>query len=226
MFILKRQDVEISMIQHPKKDQQVPVLHYQGQTFRLLNVFSAAQEEDAKSLWRDLTDNRGKACVLLEEPDRYSVWGKVRLDQLAQEADHPAGAVNEAPTLFIQASLLLLQAVYFDIEDLLGARQLSLFQKEIAAVLMQGRFPKVDSPAAVQHLLTADPLVTPQIPPWQEHHLDVLLQELYRLGREHFGNSSFASRVLEALQDLPVGDRNQFLAWMKRSPAGKLWKVV
>ncbi|MBD2091615.1 hypothetical protein H6F67_17365 [Microcoleus sp. FACHB-1515] len=227
MFILKRQDVEITTIQHPKKDQQVPVLHYQGQTFRLLNVFSAAQEEDAKALWRDLTDNRGKACVLLEEPDRYSVWGKVRLDQLAQEGDHPVSSeASTAPMLFIQASLLLLQAVYFDIEDLLGARQLSMFQKEIAAVFAQGRFPKADSPAAVQHLLTADPLVTPQIPPWQEHHLNVLLQELYRLGREHFGNPSFASRVLEALQDLPAADRNQFLAWMKRSPAGKLWKVV
>ncbi|NEQ22933.1 MAG: hypothetical protein F6K28_28030, partial [Microcoleus sp. SIO2G3] len=65
-----------------------------------------------------------------------------------------------------------------------------------------------------------------QIPPWQEHHLNLLLQELYRIGREHFGNPGFASRVLEALQDLPAGDRNHFLAWMKRSPAGKLWKVV
>jgi hypothetical protein len=224
MFILKRQDVEITTIQHPKKEQQIPVLQYQGQTFRLLNVFGAAQEEDAKALWRDLTDNRGKACVLLEEPDRYSVWGKVRLEQLAHESHPPAS--NEAPPLFIQASLLLLQAVYFDIEDLLGARQLGVFQKEIALVFAQGRFPKADSPTAVQHLLTTDPLVTPQIPPWQEHHLDLLLQELYRIGREHFGNPSFAARVLESLQDLPAGDRNQFLAWLKQSPAGKVWKGV
>jgi hypothetical protein len=81
MFILKRQDVEITTIQHPKTDQQIPILSYQGQTFRLLNVFSAAQEDDARSLWRDLTDNRGKACVLLEEPERFSIWGKVRLEQ-------------------------------------------------------------------------------------------------------------------------------------------------
>lgn len=85
MFILKRQDVEISSIQHPQKDQQVPILQYQGQTFRLISVFSAAQEEEARAFWRDLTDNRGKACVLLEEPERYSVWGKVRLEQLQSE---------------------------------------------------------------------------------------------------------------------------------------------
>ena len=61
MFILKRQDVDIRTVQHPKKDQQIPILSYQGQTFRLLSVFSAAQEEDARALWRDLTDNRGQS---------------------------------------------------------------------------------------------------------------------------------------------------------------------
>jgi len=71
MFILKRQDVEISTIGHPKRDQQVPILHYQGQTFRLISVFKASQEEEAKALWRDLTDNKGKACILLEEPERF-----------------------------------------------------------------------------------------------------------------------------------------------------------
>jgi hypothetical protein len=65
MFILKRQDVDIKNIQHPSKEQPIPILYYQGQTFRLLSVFAAAQEEEAMALWRDLTDNRGKACVLI-----------------------------------------------------------------------------------------------------------------------------------------------------------------
>ena len=69
MFILKRQDVEISSIQHPKKDQQVPILNYQGQTFRLISVFKASQEEEARALWRELTDNRGKACVYWKNPN-------------------------------------------------------------------------------------------------------------------------------------------------------------
>ncbi|UBF27308.1 hypothetical protein K9N68_04945 [Kovacikia minuta CCNUW1] len=94
MFILKRQDVEISSVQHPKKDQQIPILTYQGQTFRLISVFNASQEEEAKTFWRDLTDNQGKACVLLEEPERYSVWGKIRLEQIANEADGTAGGAS------------------------------------------------------------------------------------------------------------------------------------
>lgn len=70
MFILKRQQVEISTIQHPKHDRQSPILTYQGQRFRLIKAFGASQGEEAKAFWRDLTDNRGKACVLLEEPEQ------------------------------------------------------------------------------------------------------------------------------------------------------------
>lgn len=221
MFILKRQDVEISNIQHPKKDQQIPILQYQGQTFRLISVFNAAQEEDAKAFWRDLTDNRGKACVLLEEPERYSVWGKVRLDQLVEGGEAPEAA--ESTPWLVQACLLLLQAVYIDIEDLLGARQAGLFQKEIAVVFQQGRFPQAESAQALNQLLTVDPLATLQPPPWQDNHLDLLLQELHRLGKQHFGNANFTERVMDALQDMPSKERSLFINWLKRVPAGKLW---
>lgn len=221
MFILKRQDVEITSIQHPKKDQKVPILQYQGQHFRLISVFSAAQEEDAKAFWRDLTDNQGKACVLLEEPDRYSVWGKIRLEQL--DADDQQEHGNTAAMSFIQASLLLLQAVYIDIEDLLGSRQANLFQKEVVSMFQQWGFPEADTPEAVDHLLTVDPLAAQQPPPWQEHHLNTLLQELYRLGKQHFGNASFTARVLDVLQDMSASDRQQFMQWLSQSPSGQSW---
>ena len=220
MFILKRQDVEITNFQHPKRDQQIPILNYQGQTFRLISAFNGKQAEDARALWRDLTDNRGKACVLLEEPDRYSVWGKVRLDQLASE--EPAGSEAKAP-LFAQACLLLLQAVYFDVEDLLGARQAASFQKDIAKVFQQGNFPQADSPDAVKNLLTVDPLHSLKIPSWQDQHLNTLLQELHRLGKSYFGNTTFAEGVSEILQDMSSSDRSQFIAWLKQSPQAKLW---
>ncbi|MBD2542181.1 Npun_F0813 family protein [Coleofasciculus sp. FACHB-SPT36] len=219
MFILKRQDVEISSIQHPKREQQIPILTYQGQTFRLISVFAANQAEEARAFWRDLTDNRGKACVLLEEPDRYSVWGKIRLDQLAAEASSDVKIV-----LLAQACLLLLQAVYIDVEDLLGNRQAGLFQKDLSDVFRQWHFPSADGPEAVKNLLTMDPLSSLQIPPWEEHHLITLLQELHRLGKEYFGNTHFAQGVKDTLQDMQPGERSQFLEWLNQSPLGKLWR--
>jgi len=225
MFILKRQDVEISTVQHPKKDQKIPILQYQGQTFRLINVFGQSQEEEARAFWRDLTDNRGKACVLLEEPERYSVWGKVRLEQLTADiGEQPQDSAAIVETSYIVACLLLLQAVYIDIEDLLGSRQLDLFEKEITNVFKQWRFPKADTPKAISELLTVDPLASLQVPPWEEHHLNTLLQELYRLGKDHFGNASFTGRVMDTLQDMPDSDRQSFLAWLEQSPTGGSWR--
>jgi hypothetical protein len=223
MFILKRQDVEISSIQHPKRDQQIPILAYQGQTFRLISVFNAAQEEDAKIFWRDLTDNQGKACVLLEEPDRFSVWGKIRLDQVASEAEAAVGDAAGNPA-YIKGCLLMLQAVFIDIEDLLGNRQASLFQKDLSDVFKQWRFPQAESPDAVKYLLTMDPLNAVQVPSWQEHHLNTLLQELHRIGKSYFGNTSFAPRAIDALQDLTPVEKNQMTAWLSQSPLGKLWR--
>ncbi|KOP27579.1 hypothetical protein AMR41_04155 [Hapalosiphon sp. MRB220] len=217
MFILKRQDVEITTIDHPKRDQQVPILNYQGQTFRLISVFKTSQEEEAKSLWRDLTDNKGKACVLLEEPGRFSIWGKIRLDQLGSDT----GSDNNI-SIFIQASILLLQAIYMDIEDFLGTRQAALFEKEIVETLQKWQFPQVSSPEGVKYLLEVDPLTT-GVPNWQEDHVITLLQNLHRLGKAYFGNTNFAHFVADKLQDMPEGERSLFISWLNQSPLSKLW---
>ncbi|MFN6569827.1 Npun_F0813 family protein [Dendronalium sp. ChiSLP03b] len=220
MFILKRQDVEISSIQHPKRDQQVPILHYQGQTFRLISVFKAGQEEEARALWRELTDNRGKACVLLEEPDRFSVWGKVRLDQLGSDTGG-----HSKNGIYVQASLLLLQAIYMDIEEFLGTRQASLFQKDIAEVLRQQKFPEASTPEAVKHLVTTiNPLDAAKLPPWQENHVVSLLQELHKLGKTYFGNVNFAHQVTDRLQDMAEAERSLFMTWLNQSSLSKLWQ--
>lgn len=224
MFILKREDVEISNIQHPKKDQQVPILHYQGQNFRVISVFNAAQEEEARAFWRDLTDNRGKACVLLEEPERYSVWGKVRLEQLVAEGLDLRESGGELQPCCIQACLLLLQAVYLDIEDLLGSRQVGVFRKELMVLFQQHQVPQGDAMEAIDQLLSSNPLALVQVPPWRESHLNLLLQELYRLGKQHFGNANFVERAMDALQDMPPKERGFFLSWLNRSTAGKFWQ--
>lgn len=222
MFILKRQDVEITSVQHPKRDQKVPILSYQGQTFRLISVFQANQEEEARAVWRDLTDNQGKACVLLEEPERYSIWGKIRLDQLDSETPQASGT---APTaMFTQACLLMLQAVYIDIEDFMGSKQAASFQKDIADVFSKGRFPQAETPEAIKQLLAVNPLNSLQTPLWQENHLNLLLQELHRLSKAYFGKSPFVARILDALQDMPSMERTRFLEWMHRSSVGKLWQ--
>jgi hypothetical protein len=219
MFILKRQDVEISTIQHPKRDQQLPILYYQGQSFRLISVFPASQEEEAKAVWRELTDNRGKACVLLEEPERYSVWGKIRLDQL-NDSDTDGGQRTE---ILSRAAILLLQNLYIDIEEYLGVKQANLFEQDLVQTCREKKLPQADSSAAIQYLLKLDPLQTLQLPHWQEHHLLVFLEELYRLGKMYSGESNFAHAVADKLRDMPEGDRAFVIIWLKQSSVSKMW---
>ncbi len=219
MFILKRQDVEISNIRHPEKDQTIPILSYQGQTFTLLNVFNASQAEEARALWRDLTDNRGKACVLLEEPDRFSVWGKVRLDKGGGGDLGGDGGSSAGHTL---GAVLLLQAVFFDIEDLLGDRQAAKFRQDIGAVLTKLQLQGGESPAAVETILTFNPFEE-QLPAWVDLKIMSLLQELHRLGKGYFGNANFTGRALDALEDMDEGDRKAFSQWLTQGPLADLW---
>ncbi|UBF27307.1 hypothetical protein K9N68_04940 [Kovacikia minuta CCNUW1] len=133
-------------------------------------------------------------------------------------------AAQAVSPVYVKACLLMLQAVYIDVEDLLGGRQAGLFQKDISEVFKQWRFPQTESPDAIKYLLTVDPLNAAQIPPWQEHHLNTLLQELHRIGKSYFGNTTFVERAVDTLQDLSGSDRSQFQTWLNQSPLGKLWR--
>jgi hypothetical protein len=225
MFILKRQDVEISSFHHPSKDQKIPILAYQGQTFRLLNVFSASQEEEARALWRELTDHRGKACVLLEEPDRFSVWGKIRLEGGdAVSATSPDAVTSNVSVASIRACILILQAIHEDVSDLLGAKQAKRFEEDFGAIGSKHHLPQASSPQAVSALLLMDPFAG-QLPAWQEQHLNLVLQELHRLGKNYFGKANFTNRALESLTELPSVDRSAFLKWLSQSPNHSQWQA-
>ena len=219
MFILKRQDVEIFNIKHPNLDQLIPIINYQRQTFRLLQIFPLNQAQEALALWRDLTDNKGKACILLEEPDRYTLWGKIKPEQL----DVNTKISNLSMQSLVKGSLLLLQSVYGEIEDLLGARQAKFFQKDLKEFIN-----KVDliekSPEAVNYLLQIDPLSADQLPNWQEAQLLNLLQEIHRLGKRYFGESNFTINALESLEDMSEDEQSGFIQWLNQSSLGKLWQ--
>ncbi|MDJ0737053.1 MAG: hypothetical protein QNJ47_23795 [Nostocaceae cyanobacterium] len=218
MFILKSDDVQISSIQHPKRDQLVPILYYQGQSFRLITVFPISQEEEAIALWRDFTDNRGKACVLVEEANRFSIWGKIRLEQLDADTEEN----HQYAEILFQGSILLLQALYIDIEDLLGSRQASLFAKEIASLLQ--KFPQTSSKEAVEKFLHGDTRETANLLTWKEKHVIAFLQEVHRLGKLYFGNNSFAYQVADKLEVMADEERSLFISWLVQSPLNKLWQ--
>jgi len=222
MFILKRQDVEISKVQPPSADQPIPILTYQGQTYRLLKVFESHQAEEAKALWRDLIDNKGKVSVLLQEPERHSVWGKIRLEQDAEAS----GSDQALPFLFTQGCFLMAQAVAIDIEDLLGPKQAKAFEKNLIEVFQQWNLPHAGSEQIIVQLVSIDPLEDGfPTNAWKEVDLSNFLREVHRLGKEYFGNTSFTVGAMEVLNDLADGDRQGFMKWLQKSGLAKLWQT-
>ena len=218
MFILKRQDVEIVNVQNPQnKDQQIPILQYQGQTFRLLNMFGDNRDE-ALALWRDLTDNKGKACVLLEEPQRFSVWGRVKLNQI-QTTNQESSSEG---TYLVQGCLLILQAVYIEVEDLLGVRQATSFKQDLLKFMQKGKFAQGETLNALEEVLSINPLNSVQVPNWDESKLQLFLGELHRLASSYFGNSSFVDSAMDALNELP--ESVSVTTWLKNTSKGKLWQ--
>ena len=218
MFILKRQDVEIVNVQNPQnKDQQIPILQYQGQTFRLLNMFGDNRDE-ALGLWRDLTDNKGKACVLLEEPQRFSVWGRVKLNQI-QTTNQESSSEG---TYIVQGCLLILQAVYIEVEDLLGVRQATSFKQDLLKFMQKGKFAQGETLNALEEVLSINPLNSVQVPNWDESKLQLFLGELHRLASSYFGNSSFVDSAIDALNELP--ESVSVTTWLKNTSKCKLWQ--
>lgn len=218
MVVLSPENVQISSIQHPKRPKKVPILSYQDKTFCLLSVFQAHQQREAHASWRDLTDNQGKSCVLLEEPHRFSLWRHIRVDQ---ELLTPM-----LPTAYIRSCLLLIQALYGDVEQLLGQKQAAAF---ITALSTNARKP-VQTAGGFDAMLGINPL-TGTVPVWGEDDLCTLMLELHRLGTRFFGRfsmrevspSHFAPRTLSALDVLPGDDKAVFLTWLRLSLLGSLW---
>jgi hypothetical protein len=210
MFLLTPEDVEITSIQHPKKAKKVPILSYDDKTFRLLSVFSADQEAEAHASWRNLTENEGKMCVLLEERFRYSVWRQVRLDMgLLQPI---------APLAYSKACVVMIQSLYGDAEQILGSKQ----AKSFGTALEVNAAKQVAAAGGLGGILRLDPLAD-VMPKWEEDDLSALLLELHRLGTKFFGRSKFIGRTLAALDDLPNNDKAVFLNWLGLSLLRNLW---
>ena len=130
---------------------------------------------------------------------------------------------NGVSTVFVKAGVLIIQAMYEDIDDLMGGKQAKRFEGDLAEIGKQMRLPQMTSADLVTGLLKMDPF-SAALPPWQTNHLNTIFTELYRIGRSYFGRSNFTERVLEALDDLSPTERDAFLTWLKQLSSGQLWQ--
>nr|WP_019498768.1 hypothetical protein [Pseudanabaena sp. PCC 6802] len=287
MFILNRQDVEIVNVPHPQKEGlQLPVLVYQRQTFGLLTMFGENREE-ALTYWRDLVDNKGKVCVLLEEPEikRYSVWGKFSLGKeiIATKPPEPSSPRQVSPEplaprqvspeplapkqvspeplapkqvspepvrrsmepiipklpeidaskatqkgvivehIVTKACLMILRAIYLEINDLFGRNQGNLFKLDIMKPLKKEKFPQIDTIESLERLLATQDLMDSPTPTWNDNHLLFFLNNLYKIAQSHFGGTAFLEASKNTIADMSPDTRKIFQTWLTKMPNGQIW---
>ena len=214
MFVLSPEDVEIISVQHPKRAKRVPVLCYADKNFRLVSVFSVEQEDKAHASWRDLADNKGKVCVLLEESSRYSLWSQVRIDK--------GLLASTVPEAYLKACIVLIQSLYKRAQTL-GDRQF----KSLIAAFQVGASHQLQPAGGLEALLKLDVRSlgngSGALPRWEEDDLCALLLEMHRIGCKFFGRKKFVGPALSDLDVLPGNDKVLFLNWLKISLLGNLW---
>jgi hypothetical protein len=223
MFILQRRDVEIINLPNPQDLQkQIKILHYQSKTFRLVKIFDQNRAE-ALTYLRRLADDHGIIGILLEEPQRLSVWSIVNLDR--QQMEDSDESRHDLP--LIQGCLVLLQAIYTQIESKLGSKRADTFQQDLQKALQKGRFPKLEAVDAIDKLLKLNPTEIANFPLWDDSHFQTLLGELHRLALATFGNPGATDQAItiamQGLAVLPNHTAANFVKWLRSNPKGKLW---
>jgi hypothetical protein len=224
---IHQQQIQITSAWDVTKNKRVPIFRHQAQTFCFLNVFPLTQSKDVSFIWWNLTNNLGKTYLLLKGSKSYSIWEKAPADQIVDDTALPWKAADTLPAILIRGGLLMLQATYAEIDFFFGVRYAELFERDMANLFQTENFPQANSLNSVQQLLKIDPWIAAHMVSWQRRHLDTLLQELYRLAAKNFGNDTFMTRVLSALDDLSVSEQAKFRRWLtEEATASRVWKFT
>jgi hypothetical protein len=209
MLTLRRQDVQLIWSRNLETGKPFLIIRYQESSFRFLRVFY--QKRLAISFCQNLDETQARQSILLDEGVKYTVWLEISTKQVASNQQ-----VKQKESTFSRAGLLIFQSFDREIEMLLGTKQAKAFRKDLAKALRKQRVPFIESPEAVNILLTLEPMTSKQLPPWKENHIDILLRELCRLGKRYFGNTTFVDRLFENLKKSNIPERVQLLELLLR----------
>jgi hypothetical protein len=204
MLTLRRQDVQLIWSRNLETGKPILMIRYQESSFRFLRVFS--QKQLAISFCQNLNKTQARQCILLDEGIKYTVWLEILTKQIASNSQ-----IKQKESAVTRAGLLIFQSFAREIEMVLGIKQAKAFRKDLVKALRRQNIPSIESPEAVNILLTLEPMTAKQLPPWKENHVDILLRELCRLGKRYFGNTTFIDRLFENLKKSDIPERVQLL---------------
>ncbi|MGD1850511.1 MAG: hypothetical protein ACFCBU_07835 [Cyanophyceae cyanobacterium] len=131
----------LSRMRHPDTQQKMAILTYQSHHFGLVRKFERGDRQDALDFCKDLAENKRKLCVLLEENNRYSVWGKLKRLERQTDSVAPPNPNIENPkaeqnTLFSAQELKELQAASEENFSQILLKKLNQTRKDLGRIAL------------------------------------------------------------------------------------------
>ncbi|WP_309739513.1 MULTISPECIES: hypothetical protein [unclassified Chamaesiphon] len=180
-------------------------LTYQNRKYDLLQAFSTHKLDAAQHQWQHLMslDRIYNPAVidrylLVGEVGYYSLWA---LDRGSAQPVQPAqrNDLQREPRLELQqASLWLFQELWLQWQDLVGARQLTVFAENLVA-----HTPQLQSRTDVDRLLELDPLTPTRLLKWTELDFKTFDRQLYHLTQQKIGHQFGKKIAIEIIESMP-----------------------
>ncbi|WP_373546582.1 hypothetical protein [Chamaesiphon sp.] len=204
MSIIASQSVDIEISTLPDDRHSRLRLNDRGHIYNLLQAFAIPKLDRAQQQLQQLIELNDRAVsisnpnryLLVREVDYYSLWELDRSIAKSSLNDR----INDDREIELelqQASIWLFQELWLQWQDLLGARQLQVFAKDLLAVT-----PQIEAEVDLDRLLALDPLGLARLG-WSRLDFMTFDRQLYQLTQKKMGRQFGTKVTLDIIQAMP-----------------------
>ncbi len=204
MSIIASQSVDIEISTLPDDRHSRLRLNDRGHIYELLQAFASSKLDRAQQQLQQLIEldrqpvssSNPNRYLLVREVEYYSLW---ELDRSIATSSLDDRIDDERETILElqQASIWLLQELWLQWQDLLGARQLQVFAKELLTVT-----PQLQSGVDLDRLLALDPLGLALLG-WSKQDFMTFDRQLYQLAQKKMGRQFGTKVTIDIIQAMP-----------------------
>ena len=203
MSIIASQSVDIEISTLPDDRHSRLRLNDRGYVYNLLQAFAIPKLDRAQQQLQQLIEldrdpvssSNPNRYLLILEVDYYSLW---ELDRSIATSSLNERIDDERIELELQqASIWLFQELWLQWQDLLGARQLQLFTKELLAVT-----PQIQAEVDLDRLLALDPLGLARLG-WSKQDFMTFDRQLYQFAQKKMGRQFGTQLTIDIIQAMP-----------------------
>ena len=203
MSIIASQSVDIEISTLPDDRHSRLRLKDRGHIYNLLQAFAIPKLDRAQQQLQQLIEldrdpvssSNPNRYLLILEVDYYSLW---ELDRSIATSSLNERIDDERIELELQqASIWLFQELWLQWQDLLGARQLQLFTKELLAVT-----PQIQAEVDLDRLLALDPLGLARLG-WSKQDFMTFDRQLYQFAQKKMGRQFGTQLTIDIIQAMP-----------------------